>query len=203
LEEVEIDWVSPKIPEIFQMTPKNQFAHKFLRLKPDEQTVLFPSLRKLSLSGISLIFGTNNIISAFNFSQLRSLKLRDCLDTNRLLDMLANSSQPIRLTYFELNFTGHRVEQYDLIPLARFFQSFEELEDMYILCLNLGNLTEEYWHSILHHKSTLKRAVHQQVGMFLNPEYVQRSDRSIGALLKQGNPKGLGICCAPNDLVNK
>jgi hypothetical protein len=123
--------------------------------------------------------------------------------TNPLLDMLAGSQQSIRLTSFELNFAGFYLEQRNIMPLARFLQSFEGLEDLYILCPEFVNLTEEYWHSIFHHKSTLKRLVHQQVGVYLDPEYVQSSDRPIGALLKQGNLKCLGICCRPNDLVSK
>jgi len=201
--EIEIDYISPSDPEVFQVIPINQFAHIYLKLKPGEQSVIFHSLRKLSLSGICFMYGIDDTICAFNFSQLRSLKLRDCLDTNPLLDKLAGSSQPIRLTSFELDFTGHYVEQEDIMPLVRFLRSFEGLEDLYILCPRLGNLTEEYWHSIFHHKSTLKRVVHQQIGVYLDPEYAQRNDRPIGALLKRSNLKCLGICCLPNDLVSK
>jgi hypothetical protein len=147
--------------------------------------------------------GMNDILSAFNFSQLRSLKLRDCLGTNPLLDALASSSQALRLTSFELNFTGYCIEQEDLMPLARFLLSFEGLEDLYLLLPERGDLTEEYWHSITHHMSTLERVVHQQAKVYLNPEYVQSGDGHVGALLAQANLKCLGICCLPDELVSK
>ena len=139
LEDAEIDYISPS----HQLGPENWFARD-LKLKPGEHSVLFLSLRKLSLSGITFTHGIEEIVSAFNFFNLRSLKLRDCLGTNPLLELLASPSQPMRLTSFELNFTGHWIEQYELMPLARFLQSFAGLEDLFTLCSREGELIEEF-----------------------------------------------------------
>jgi len=62
----------------------------------------------------------------------------------------------MRLTSFELNFTG---QWDDLEPLVRFVKSFEGLEDLYISFPAFASPTDEYWESVLHHKSTLKRVV--------------------------------------------
>jgi hypothetical protein len=183
------------------VTPVNQLAHRYLKLKPGEQFTLLRSLRKLTLSGVCFKYGLEEIASAFNFFQLRSLKLRNCLDTNPLLDMLASSSQFMRLTSLELNFTGHWDEQDDLKPLARFLKSFESLEDLYISVPTFGNLIDEYWESVLHHRPTLKRVVHQQVGVSIDPGYVQLRDRPIGALLTQCNLNCLGVGCRLDNLV--
>jgi hypothetical protein len=202
LEEAEIDYIGPL--DLDQLLgEENYFAHRYLRLKPGEQCVLFSSLRKLSLRGISLVHGINEISYAFNFSQLRSLKLRDCLDTNQLLDALASSSQALQLTSFELRFAGRYLEHEDLMPLERFLQSFAGLENLYILFPKHGDLTEEYWHAISRHMLTLERVVHQQEGVCLDPEHIQSGDRHIGALLMRASLKCLGICCLPNDLVSK
>jgi hypothetical protein len=56
--------------------------------------------------------------------------VRNCLDTNPLLDMLAGSSQSMRFISFELNFTGYWDEQDDLplfmIVIQNRYQRFGE-----------------------------------------------------------------------------
>jgi hypothetical protein len=90
----------------------------------------------------------------------------------------------MRLTSFELNFTGQWDEQDDLEPpLVRFFKSFEGLEDLYISFPAFAGPTDEYGESVLHHNSTLKRVVRQQVGASLDPRHIRLSERPIGALL--------------------
>ena len=202
LEQAEIGYVAPHSLRWFLVTHDNYFVYK--HLKPDEQCVFFSSLRKLSLSGITFVHGMNDILFAFNFSQLRSLKLRDCLGTNELLKALASSSQALRLISFELNFTGIYIEQRDLMPLVRFLLSFEGLKDLYILFPAHAHLIEEYWHSITHHMSTLERVVHH-LGTTDNPEYVPSGDGHglVGALLARANLECLGICFLPDELVSK
>lgn len=95
LEEVKIDLIDPEKTELSLRNPVNLFAYNYLKLKQVRQPILFPSLRKLTLSGVYFKYGIEEILSAFNFFQLHSLKLGNCLDTNPLLNVLAGSSQPI------------------------------------------------------------------------------------------------------------
>jgi hypothetical protein len=62
-------------------------------------------------------------------------------------------------------------EQDDLEPLVRFVNPFEGLEGLYISFPAFASPTDEYWESVLHHKSTLKRVEHQQVGASLDPRH--------------------------------
>jgi hypothetical protein len=203
LEEVEIDLIDPDETEVSLRTPLNQLARRYLELEQGGQSILFYSLRKLTLTGVCFRYGIEDISFAFNFFQLRSLKLGNCLDTNPLLDMLASSPQPMRLTSFELNFTGQWDEQDELEPLVRFVKSFKGLEDLYISFPAFASPTDEYWESVLHHKSTLKRVVHQQVGASLDPRYISLSKRPIGALLEGCNLDCLGVGCLLNNMVRK
>jgi hypothetical protein len=161
LEKVEIDLIDSNDIEISLITPTNYFAQKYLKLKPDKQSILFHFFRKLTLSGVYFKYGIENIISAFNFFQLRSLKLRNCLDTNPLFNILADFLQFIRFISFELNFINQWDKQNDLKFLARFLKFFENLKNLYISFSVFGNSIDEYWESVLHHKSTLKRIIHQ------------------------------------------
>ena len=78
-------------------------------------------------------------------------------------------------------------EQDDLEPLVRFVKSFEGLEDLYISFPAFVGPTDDYGESVLIHKSTLKRVVHQQVGASLDPRHIRLSERPIGALLEGCN----------------
>lgn len=204
LEEIEIDLIDLDETEVSLRTPTNQLAQRYFFLKQGGQSTLFHSLRRLTLSGVCFKYGIEDISSAFNFLQLRSLKLGNYLDTNNpLLDMLAGSSQPMRLTSFELNFSSQWDEQDGPKPLARFPKSFKGLEVLYISFPVFGNPKDEYWESVLHHKSTLKKVVHQQVGVSLDLGHIRLSERPIGALLERCNLNCLGIGCLLNNLVSK
>jgi hypothetical protein len=63
----EIDLIDPGETEVSLRTPLNQFARRYLKLKQDEQSIWFHSLRKLPLSGVCFRHGINEISSAFNF----------------------------------------------------------------------------------------------------------------------------------------
>lgn len=203
LEDVEINCISVIYPKLGAYIAQNRFAHTTPTLIPGEYPVLFRSLRRLSLSGLSFRDGTGDIISAFNFPQLRSLKLSNCEKTNTMLDTLASFSQSMRLTDFELNFPGLLGEQLDIMPLARFLRSFRGLVNLYILCPQKHNLTEAYWRSLAHHSSTLEKVTHQQDEVYQDLENVRGSDGIIRALLASNSLHCLGICCFPNDLVSR
>ncbi|KAL9091325.1 MAG: hypothetical protein Q9165_004959 [Trypethelium subeluteriae] len=203
LKEIEVDRVDPSIDEYRHSPPRSRLAYEFLKLVPGERSLLFPHLQKLSLSGFDLVSASTDIISAFNFSQLRSLKLRDCSKTDDLLSILASSSLPIRLTYFEFVYLEYYDAKDDLSYLARFLHSFRALKELHVLYPDLGKATDQLWPSILHHKQTLERLLFHEVGVQLNPQFSMKEDRLVRALSEQDNFQCLGICCRPIYLVSQ
>jgi hypothetical protein len=89
LEEVEIDLIDLDETEVSLRTPVNQLARKYLELEQGGQSLLFCALRKLALTGVCFRYGIEDISFAFNFFQLRSLKLEN-FDSN-ILDIRALS----------------------------------------------------------------------------------------------------------------
>lgn len=168
LEEVKINYASFLGGANLQResNDENQFVHGILRVPRKARSLLFQSLRKLTLSHITFQNGVEDLISAFNFPQLFSLKLRDCWRTNHMFDAIVSASSKMRLTSFELNLTGQCLDQYDLLPLTRFLRSFEGLEDLFLLCNPSTDQLEQNWLSALHHKSTLKGLVYQESTLY-------------------------------------
>jgi len=203
LEEIQID-ADP-------MGKDNRFTYRFLELEENEELNLFPFLRKLSLSIMHWELAEVDLIAAFNFSQLRSLKLQDCNGTNNLLAMLAKSSTPIQLMSFELNSTGVYMEQYSVDqPLMKFLKSFQGLKDLCIRRpINRGMGEDEklvsfhkYWESVLHHRSTLERVVNQYINLAPEADSFLEENILIHDLLLGANLKCLRVLCDPTDLFS-
>lgn len=119
-----------------------------------------------------------------------------------MLEMLANSRQPVQLNSLELNFTGHFVDQYDPKPLMTFLQSFEGLEDLFILYPREWRTTVEYRHAVSHHSPTLRRLVHQPSGLYGVPTDDDTVNGLIEILSGLEKIQYLGICCDADDLVS-
>lgn len=204
LEEIEINSFCPSGEEFLRSTAKKVLAHPRISLVPGEQSTLFHSLRKLVLSGLWLLDATTEIISAFNFAQLRSLKLRDCLGTNQLLNMLAGISPPVRLTSFELNYTHYNNEIDDsyreITHVARFLKSFTGLIKLYILCPDDGEIASDFWRSVHHHKSTLEKVVYQGNREYLDLDFWVK-EQMPEALFYAPRMEYLGLCFWPEQLV--
>jgi hypothetical protein len=180
----------------------NPFVKYVLRKEPGSRYKLFPALRKLTLFSVYLDNGVEDIVSAFSIPQLRSLKLQDCFGTNHMLDFLATHSEEVHLTSFELNFSGYVLDQYEMSPLVKFLQSFQGLEDLFMLYPRQWTLGAEYWSSVSHHRSTLRRLVHQQADFYHGSE---NNDSIIGQteiLTELEKIQYLGTGCPPDDLVS-
>jgi hypothetical protein len=181
---------------------QNQFVKHVLNPVSGIRSKLFPALQKLTLFGVPLECGIEDIVSAFTMSQLQFLKLQDCLDTNQMLRFLASFPHSLRLTSFELNFTGHFIEQYDITPLKEFLLSFQGLEDLFILYPREWDPQTEYWSAVSHHKSTLRRVVNQQEGLTGRPAAVNPPDRSIEILRELEKTQYSATTCLPIRLVS-
>lgn len=60
--------------------------------------------------------------------------MRNCRDTNDLLTILADSPEALHLTSFELTKSGRYLDDWELMPLVRFLESFQVLEELSLLC---------------------------------------------------------------------
>jgi hypothetical protein len=178
------------------MTKQNAFAHNLLNLQPGAGYLLFRSLRKLALSFVSFKHGIEDMMTALNFPQLFSLRLRDCLGMNQAFMALTQSS-PLQLTCLEVNFTGAYVEQDDIMPLIMFLRSFSGLQDLFVLCRPLQEQAQDFWLSVDHHRSTLHRFIYQQSTL-----YGSRSDPELDTLWGLNIVGYIGICCEIQKLVN-
>ncbi len=174
LEELELDlldWVgaNEELSNGHGEQLENLFARDVLRLEAGQRRVLFPCLRRLSLSAVSFLRSIEDMTSAFNFERLQTLKLRNCPGTNALLEMLVDSNQTIRLTSLELVLCSLYPEESTSRPAAcRFLQMFHGPKDLFLLVDAPESVTETYWRAILHHKSTLRRVVYHERCVDLN-----------------------------------
>ena len=133
-------------------------AEDILGLKPDGSKLTLLSLRHLVLSAISFQPMTKELMKAFNFSALRSLKLWNCPGAYELLKDFAESDLEIELTSFEfVDDADGNCDDID-IYLVDFLNAFAGLKDLYLLVRGPAN-----WHyiglGIISHKSSLTRLV--------------------------------------------
>lgn len=216
LEELELDlldWVGAheELSNGRAKQRRNLFAQDVLRLEAGQRRVLFPCLRRLSLSAVSFHRSIEDMASAFNFEQLRTLKLQNCPGTNALLEMLVDSNQTIRLTFLELVVRNLYPEHSTSTPaVCRFLQTFHGLKDLFMLFDVPESVTETYWDAVLHHKSTLRRIVYHERSVDLNnesPNFELPADNGLswdGSMfdfVPGGNLECVGLCDSPVYLV--
>jgi hypothetical protein len=199
--------------------PNNFFARDILELPPGGTKQVFSALQILSLSAVSFSSAEENIASAFDFSSLRSLKLRFCPGWENLLYHAAHSNQRIRLESLEIQSSLEDVVQDAGDVVADFLQAFVGLRELFI-STGSPEPTLDLWRSLLFHKSTLRRFVHHQrclnidyeAGNFegeydlpdlsFAPEDLAKLDED-----QSQNPFGdldlecIGLCCFPKFLV--
>ena len=80
----------------FRPCPDNSFATKVLGIQ-GKGNVFFQSLESLSLSAVSCTSVGSKMIQVFNFSNLRTLKLRNCSSSLTLLEEFVKMAQAPRL----------------------------------------------------------------------------------------------------------
>ncbi|MCJ1284960.1 hypothetical protein MMC26_004297 [Xylographa opegraphella] len=136
----------------------NLVAFSVLNLERGQFFVRFPVLEVLRLSQVPFNFAAMEMACALNLTNLRSLKLHNCPGSFALLETASRSLQPIRLTSFELV----SVECFkDSYAVSNFLEAFTGLEELYLyLRRREPEITGDYWPSIRHHMSSLKRLVY-------------------------------------------
>lgn len=213
------------------------FANHILGL-PGREIRKFVALKALSLSRVTLIekevsgvaasshgynlrhatriHAAEQISNMFDFSVLRSSKLRLCHGWEELLEVLMNYSRPIKLVSLEIQSAiSDEPEKSEII--APFLESFEGLEDLFLqLQIPTASTRWDIWRSALHHKKTLRRFVYQcrTIGYFENTQDIQgvrdvptlmltQEDLDVifldpsQNLLSGLDLTGIGLACAP------
>jgi hypothetical protein len=181
-------------------------AHDVLHLGSKGQKASFPSLKTLSLSGVSYHTTASEMASAFNFSGLRSLKLNKCPHVRNLFEAVVQAKQPIQLTSLELVIEAGNLGPSD--PLIRFLASFRGLEAFHLLTHDY-RISGELWETIFLHQQTLKQLVYHERPLEGEGKYDRlmlpwnralpssgTSSLNIGLELKYA-----GLCCSLSELV--
>lgn len=185
---------------------------------PSERCI-YPALEVLSLSHFDFETATMDMVDAFDFRKLRSLRLRRCVGLIEFLRQVISSNPEIGLKSLEIQSsvdTQSQIIEHDLIP--EIIGSFQGLEHLGITSPS-SQQTLELWRALKQHKSTLKSFVYHQREPLSSTDYADESTvfvgdldvddvslRGLGGLWEAGpsaNPLGdldlefLGICCAP------
>lgn len=221
------------------------FAKEILGV-PEKRIRKFTALRVLSLSAVSFVStgvkasdssdsldssdytvfysrmmqAAEEISSVFDFSAIRSLKLRFCPGWEELLELLTESPLPIRLTSLEIQSTisDECREAHVIMP---FLESFEGLETLFLYTSSTSD-TLDIWQSALRHKATLRRFVHHQRSINTDEEaplFEQDCDVTDLSLFSEDvadfctdpsqNPlsglelSSVGLCCIPDLMVGR
>jgi hypothetical protein len=199
------------------------FTSKVLRLQ-QPATPMFHALRTLSLCSVSFTTSlfdeteaTRRILEAFNFSTLRSLKIRSCPGWELVLQNLTGSTPPMALRSFEIQSTISEDGYVGPGVIAPFLESFEGLDELF-LSTSSPAPTLDIWHAMGHHIKTLRRFVHHQRDVVLDEtspileEERDLSDLSFFDVSDLGsdptqNPLGksdlrsVGLSCSPGWMV--
>ena len=137
------------------------FAHEVLQLPSGSKEVKFPALRVLSLTAVDLTLSSESMFYAMNISSLRSLHLRHCPSWEALIQHASQSTQSIRLQVLHIqSCEGYELGNANEIILG-FVAAFEGLKELFISTSSPTD-TMNLWHSLIRHKSTLRRFVHHQ-----------------------------------------
>ncbi|KAG9229520.1 hypothetical protein BJ875DRAFT_474606 [Amylocarpus encephaloides] len=161
LRELRLDFVNWSEEDSDDDDSKNFFTSRVLKLSADQFETMFPALKTLSLSNVSLKNAEGGIAYAFNFRELSSLTLRHCSGSEEFLTEVIGSGQTIRLSSLEVVW-GPSDNDIDMCgTLSRFLGAFQGLKDLFV-SLPGPVETMVLWRSILHHKSTLTRFIFHQ-----------------------------------------
>ncbi|KAK2741054.1 hypothetical protein FQN57_005791 [Myotisia sp. PD_48] len=120
-----------------------------LGLSDDDTEQLFSSLQRLSLTSIFLEPLHKEMVHALNLFQLRSLKIERCRSWGKLLRSAMQTGRKICLKSLEIQY------------VIAFIQSFYGLEELFISSYQ-SEAPWDVWRAAHHHRSTLKRFIHDQ-----------------------------------------
>ncbi|KAL2841287.1 hypothetical protein BJX68DRAFT_278660 [Aspergillus pseudodeflectus] len=130
----------------------------------------------------------------------RALTLRDCPNELHFLQLLARSSRPVSLQYFEISsdYLRESGERLAFIAIAEFCLSFQGLQYLYLKISNFPQFLPGLDNTIRHHQSTLRGLIfHEQCR-----DDVTMTLPSIPRILQKiCSPIVLGLCLRPRNLL--
>ena len=192
------------------------FTEEVIGVQPSKTIVLFPSLRILSLSAVSLKPATKELANALNTSTLRSLKLILCPGWDDFLNCIRHSGSSIVLESLEIQCYRMRSDMGEVWTICNFLDAIQGLKDLFISTPAPSHFSD-LCRSATEHKSTLRRFVYHERYVDLDDEsstFQEENDLPDMWLrpndleeLISSNPfndlelECIGICCIPSILV--
>ena len=171
------------------------FVWQMIPLTPDPSTNSFPALTTLSLSAVCLPINLEAPTLAFDFGNLRALKINRCKNTHLLLRAIVQTGQSLKLESLDLVMDDFAAEQ-DLgcSSLTAFLRSFHCLRQLHLLIAPSGEITtKEYFESILYHTANLKRLVYHERSPLLPASYSPSLDKWLSFITPDEGCRLLGV----------
>ena len=214
LEMLELDFTEWNLVDCAGKTrlPKDHplvFSEHDLPVSENPSSSAFPALTILQLSTVCLPTNPDATVSAFNFSQLRSLRLHRCKNTHLLLRAIVQGALSLKLESFDCMMDDF-AEKVDCggSSLNAFLRYFNSLRRLYLRIAPLGEITtEQYLESMIYHAANLKQLVYHETtpetyftsgkDKYLAFETPNLSCGSTGAMtrfMQQASLESLGCC---------
>ena len=193
----------------------NFFAMHVLCLKPNQETVAFPSLVKVSLSSVCFAQVASEMSHALNMMSLHTLSLWNCPEVCVLIDAMCSLKDSPRLKSLELVEDWRQPDDRICISLAALLKKFTGLENLYLLVNSVEDPELRSWYDLVQgikrHKSTLKRLVlHEryfndddlsdQCGGICDMDLPRFESDTID-IMRESNIECFGISSSPCSLV--
>jgi hypothetical protein len=199
-------------------------ARRILSLSSTRTNPVFPALQVLSLAEVGLEEAPSALALAFDFSTLRSLKIRHCPGWEVFLQQIVNSTQIIALKSLEIkSYIEDKARNRESgTVIAEFLEAFQGLENLFISTsddLEPETTTDPLivWRSATRHESTLSRFVHQlrtstgrfRQGDFHDQPQLWLTDEDFSEIWRdpsehpfnRSSLEFVGLCCMPPYLV--
>lgn len=84
----------------------NFLTHSVLSAKAEDERIMFQALEYLDLSAISFEHADTEMPLVFRIENLKTLKLRKCIESQKWLELVSSSRKLTKLKYFELFLTS-------------------------------------------------------------------------------------------------
>ena len=141
------------------------------------KSVVYPSLRALSLSNISFYGKSETLTQIIDFSMLHTLKLHHCQGIAALFPMVPHG---LRLKVLHLTLSlhpGRTTHREDLLAFIGFLDQCTALEE---LCLQLYTRVEThyFWERFMRHCASLRRFVYHERAKMSSADDINTIDRA-------------------------
>jgi hypothetical protein len=178
------------------------FETDILRLDEQPFAPIFPALRELSLTEVSL---TPAVALTINSNALKSLRIRKCPGWDHFLSGLGQTQPPLRLKTLEIQ--EHFSYEAEDNAIEEFLKASEGLEELFMTRILYFESNLDRWGCLRGHESTLKRLVQDECWYWPNeriesPELRQSSEDPSQHPFERFNLECIGLSCPSERLVS-